>query len=135
MTKGTEVHYDQEVKVERIQVFVRKGSHPGTRLVSFQRPSDAYLDSLIDKDVLPMGLAFDGNSISVEVTPRTRVTTFTPSEDPLQTMQAFISEGDQERSLTKALNEVQFAIREWLMRIGWKAASHPAQPAVHVYFT
>ena len=134
--KTTDIRDGKEVQLEIIPIYVRKGERLGTRRVSFKRPSDIYLESEIVRYVLPMGLAFDGNSICIEVTPRTQAVRIEPNtgEEPL-VMHHFFTEGDEDRSLTKALNEVQFALKQWLTLLGERAIAKFGGPGIHVYFT
>lgn len=124
-----------------IPIYVRKGRREDSRLMSFQLPTkDMYLATMISRDVLGVGLAFDGNSVLVEVTPRTKVSRWqpnagTPEENEAETVRCAIFEGAEETSLSAALVDVQIALRDWLLLIGAKVYPTASDPKLHVYFT
>lgn len=120
-----------------IAIYVRK-PREGSRSLSFQLPTkDMYFQTLLVRDVLDMGMAFDGDSVLVEVTPRTKVSKWepnagTPEENAAKTYRsAFYEAGDLEGpwSLSTALNGAQVALADWLIRVGFKAGYK-----VNVYF-
>lgn len=122
-----------------VPIYVRK-PRDDSRSLSFNLAGvkDAYLQSLMTLDVLDMGMAFDGDSVFVEVTPRTKVSRWEPSEGTPEEKaartyrSAFYEPGEIEmasRSLSAALNDVQRELADWLIRVGTKAGWK-----VNVYF-
>lgn len=116
-----------------VDVFVRKGSAPGTRIISFRRPDGHQIP---EKEWLAKGFAFDGNSLVVEVSPKTAVHYYSPNNgaiDPSVTLPPSVSEqvenldgcffffdSGEEKTLTARLNEVQNALVNWLGSLGYR---------------
>ncbi len=105
-------------------VYVRKGSSPDTRLISFQVPSgplDGIPEDFLARAVLARGFAFDGNSVIAEVTRKTKAayseqTTLLEGSKRI----GWLSEGDEERSLSAALVDAELLVKHWLEEAGFE---------------
>lgn len=97
---------------EILTIYVRKGSEPDRRLISFQIPRTISLEA---PEVLAAGFALDGNSATVEVTPNTSIAySYAANELP----QPVIIESIDRRSLTQALHDVEKTLVDWLLSKG-----------------
>lgn len=135
--EGVVIGEGQQLPEIGIPIYVRK-PREGIRSLSFMLPTkDMYFQTLLAREVLDMGLAFDGDAIFCEVTPRTKVSKWeanagTPEENAATThLSCFFEAGDLEGpwSLSRALNDAQRELADWLIRVGKKAGFK-----VNVYF-
>lgn len=104
-------------------VYVRKGSSPDTRLVSFQVPHGplgGIPEDFLAQAVLARGFAFDGNSVIAEVTRRTKATYSEQTSLEGVRRIGWLSEGDEERSLSAALVDAEMLVKHWLEEAGFE---------------
>lgn len=100
---------------EVVMVFVRKGTLPDTRLLSFRRPMSV---DIPDRAFLARGYAFDGNAVITEVTKRTKAEYVTQNQADGGGTVIFLHEADEERTLSQALVGAELAIQNWLEELG-----------------